>query len=330
MVALFAALPGMARAANDPPVPIRIRYSAPSTCPSERDFVARLQRRYPIFLGAPNGGDVVELHVSVREAGDGASGEVRIVRGSAASVRTVTGDSCDETVTALALVTAVVLDAPDLPDAEPMAALTPEPTHSEPSRASPAPPASGDVPVPQPDHRYSLQIGAGLGLRTAVLPGTSVGSQAQIRVALLQPVVRAMLATFSSHTGGSLATQAGTADFLFMAGELRGCPVMWSRGPVEAGPCATIELGRLRGSGDRTEKGTVQAGTWLAPGALADWRITLGPLVLAMAGGLGFPLIRDRFYFELREGSAIQRIPVHQAPYVDLRAEVTLGFSTSQ
>jgi hypothetical protein len=48
-------------------------------------------------------------------------------------------------------------------------------------------------------------------------------------------------------------------------------------------------------------------------------------LLLAAAVGPGFPLVRDRFYFELKGDGWSERVLVHQPPPVDWRAEMLVG-----
>src|SRR5258708_7584685 len=97
--------PAWAQHAHAPGTPVALRYSAQPACPDENAFRARVGERAPVaFAAGAERSLIVEAFVAEQSYG-------RLVledRGTAVT-REVTGATCDEVVSALALIAAVLL-----------------------------------------------------------------------------------------------------------------------------------------------------------------------------------------------------------------------------
>ena len=114
----------------------RIRYRAPSDCPSEDAFIAAVAERGGHLETPPSAER--RFDITIRKAEVGFTGSLGVrAEGELSDPREVQGGSCAEVVDALAVVTAIALSAqPEAP--------APEPAHDEPrvvtaAQATPAP-----------------------------------------------------------------------------------------------------------------------------------------------------------------------------------------------
>ena len=117
--AAFSMVASRAVAQPNPPVaPVRLEYHAPDACPDERAFVARVRSRTTRFVLAgadATGGDEVarSFSVDVSTTPHGVEGRLtslEATRTPAPATRVVAGETCDEVVDALALITALAVD----------------------------------------------------------------------------------------------------------------------------------------------------------------------------------------------------------------------------
>ncbi|MGH7294495.1 MAG: hypothetical protein ACRELB_06170, partial [Polyangiaceae bacterium] len=92
--------------------PIRIEYAAPPTCPPESAFFAQLRARTSRVTRAATGARARTFAVTVVPRGRRIAGHlvIRDPDGATAAERDVAGDTCEEVVEALALVTALSVD----------------------------------------------------------------------------------------------------------------------------------------------------------------------------------------------------------------------------
>jgi len=100
---------------------LRIEYSAPPTCPNQAEFLARVQARLSAARAPEPGEFARTVSVAVNKEEDGFSARLQFVdaRGETI-VRTLSGKTCDEVVSGIALVTAHALEAPDDERREPV------------------------------------------------------------------------------------------------------------------------------------------------------------------------------------------------------------------
>jgi hypothetical protein len=278
-----------ARAAVASPEIDAIDYSAPTACIDGPTFRARLAA-LPGLPGAVARPD----HVTVRilESDGGFAGEVAVVHTDGAHTeRKVVGESCDEVVLALELVTALALglEAPT--------------THQPPpAPPKPAPPAPAPVPVGAPAPvrarwRFTAALRASLvtGFSGGGTSGVLVAPEAALGVTLDSPgVVAPSFEISGSWTEtGSLHTVDGSVTVSAGFPGLTACPI---RVPIGAGlglrPCLLVSAGELAAtSGTSTKQEPAFA---VSPLARLEWR--LGRFLLEADGGASFRP-HTQFYF---------------------------------
>jgi hypothetical protein len=287
-----------------------LEYRAGHGCPDEAVFRSRIEVRTP---GALDPRASRSLSVTL-EGGEPSRGRLLLTTEGAPVMRDVTGASCDEVASALALIAAVLLErgaGPDEPGAppaspppaeEPPVASGPPPVPPPPAPSSvpppPAGPAEADAAGPPPRVRWALGAQAllGGGAGPALAGGVRVSGEASIDVAA-GPALRLSVAWYP---GTDLGTELGPVRFSLIAGRLEVCPVRLSAGSFSLSPCLTLDAGRISASPSDPLPGAEpgEARLWLAPGALARLAWFFGPVVgVEVEGGVTVPLDRYRFYF---------------------------------
>lgn len=308
---------------------VYLRYAAPADCPNERDFFARMLHRDDSLTRADEPGPgVARVTLTLTQEGGRSQGRLDVERRGVVDQRVVEADTCEEVVTALALVAVLSLEASPPPEPAPVEVapgLLTDASTLPPPAPAPPPVELGPPPLaPRPERH--LDVTAGVAVHTAAAPVTLIGAGASVRYRSNAPFAHAFALAFSRSRSRVLTSRAGDATFGLSVAELRACPWLWGAGPVELGPCAVVEGGVLVGSGSNTQQPAREVGAWVAPGLLLDGRLELGRFVLAAGAGLAAPLVRDRFYFEIEDSSPLI---VHQAPRLDYRAEVLVGVRLS-
>ena len=324
-------------------------YQAPAVCPARAEIVARINRYAPDTVLQEGTGADGRIDVIITSDGSGFQAAIRGVRtGEAETAQVVPGVTCAETANAAALVIAILVD----PDAglhspePPRSAVTPVPESSaanapgsmnEPA-ATPAP-ASSAVEAPAPDRgtpppsgaresrpaRWTLGVSGLVGATSAlgrlasldVLAGAHIESRERITIA---PFV----GVFLHYAASTLTTDTDAeAAFRLLAGRVSACPVRawFGRGGAWIAPCASFELGQLRGTGN-TVPSYSPAVLWAAAGLAGRSQVQVGPLFLAAEVGVSFPLLSDHFYFAPSETPG-----VYEVPPVAVAANLGLGAS---
>ena len=257
-------------------------YQAPPECPNRDYFWAQLWARSTrLQWGSP---DHLAITVNARISGGDSRyfGQLRLVDPVGAVVeRDVAGPTCWEVSAALALITAVSLDAlptPWLP--------------------------TNPVPPRQKKEPKRVTIGPTLGIHKAVAPQVvpTLGLSATYRYPhrLGSPELRfeALVSLDKERPVFDGTMRVGSARFLWMSTRWTACALQVNLASATLGPCALFELGRLRGSGKTQTGGASSAtGWWLAPGAVLNWSLQADPLWVRFAGGAVRPLVRDTFKF---------------------------------
>jgi hypothetical protein len=251
--------------------------------------------------------------VNTAEA-DGFHGTVTVTELDGASAqRTVSARSCEEVVTALALVTALaIVPEVDSPAANEDPALIPKAmTHPDVLQVSSGP------------GRRAIHVNAGAQL--AVFQGVAPTAMIGIPVFL---EARQLLGQRSWRVGFAYAASDttaanGRASFSWMAAHLQLCPVGVERHRtflLES--CAWFEVGGLSAAGAVVANPRAETRLWLAPGILGRVRWRVSPRVFTeIEIGAGFPLIRDRFYFGPADTT------IHQVPWLTETGRIGLGVS---
>jgi hypothetical protein len=281
----------------DPGSTVGVAYEAPSRCPDASAFVERLRARTSHGDLAPSS-EVARFIVIVSSTQAASSARIEFSGADSQPVtRTVSGRTCEEVVSAAALITALAIEA-TLGGAP---AVIPEAT--EPAATSP--PVRDTVVAPSPGEPRSIWLrGGGLGASGGLDSWTPGGGYAWGvfgELAGRAPLVFARLTL--RGTAGSTSVEARSATFTSLMARLSLCPFsLQISEPISLIPCAAIDVGRLTGQGEASaELRTPRSAAilWSAAEAVLLVRWQLGDLVAIEAGGeLGFPLVRHTFVFE--------------------------------
>jgi hypothetical protein len=305
LVALLATSGGRARATEPDPSaePVRVEYEAPEGCPVEGAFWAAVTARTPKVRRGEASAPARTFAIRLSTEGDGSTGHlvVRAVDGSTTE-REVAGDTCEEVVSALALIAALAVDPnattkplPLPPAPPPPRAPAPPPPHPAAAVAT-ARPASEAAPLAA---QSAASVGGvvAVGAAPAPLFGASLGVAAtRPREGWLAPTVRLGIAVAST---GTIGVSGGAASFGAVTGAVDGCPGGWSVGRWRLEPCLRLEAGVVQAQGEGVVQPRTDTHPWAAAGvvARAEWRFFAG-FFADLAAGVTVPLVRTTFFFE--------------------------------
>jgi hypothetical protein len=311
----FAAATGVSlvarvTSAQFPDEAVRFHYRAPAGCPDGETFASRVQARTGrARLGEP--GELArQFDVEVQMDGQGARARLSFTDSQgAAVVRAVRGETCDEVVSAIALVTALAIEAgpnepgASAPPAEPSqkAATAPE------VETAPNAPRSRGLRAPEPDAlawsfgvegSMSSWLGPGLSLGVGAFAEAGTYAGPSGRVTLLRATSHAMI----EHRDRPSVFRR--ADFTAYIARVGGCPLALGLGAgFRVLPCASFGLGQLEGEGHESEglspggSGAILWADVLAELRL-DWTLS-DSLVFSADGELGVPFfLEHRFRFK--------------------------------
>jgi hypothetical protein len=284
----------------EPSLDVPVTYQASPPCPDRVTFLNEVRRRIEDSTAAA---EVESIAVEIAQRAKRFDGRLVLKDHSGdKSTRSINGENCEEVASALALITALALQAklPSEPE-EPIAA-EPAAEKEPPTPSAPQPPASQGL-------RFELD--AQFGAASAYAPNPSL-------------TLRAFVGALTNHAlfriGLGYATSAGTrrslgdADFALLAARADICALLDDTNALTVGLCGSFELGYLRAAG--TDSGVLDArkgGTlWAAPGLLGLLRYAPSPAFrLELGAGAQFPLYREQFIFRLANGTddEIHRIP---------------------
>lgn len=312
----------------DDPVTVQLEYEGPALCPDGAAFTREVLARAPRARVAAPAERARTLLARVKPGGGHGYDGVLVVRdtGGATTERAVHAPSCDELVTALAVIAAMVIDpmtaktgaidaGSALPDAtadgaEPADAGGPPPiTPPAPLTPPTTPRPRGPPPEPEPERREHWEISAGAG-------GGAIGGSAPTLLfsvpvffevsrnsaGLVDPALRIRFertATAAAERGAFTRT-GGAVDL---------CPIALRARSLRAQPCARVELAALSVSGREVEPIRSDLRPWFALGPVARVRLELGsPVFIELEGALLFAVVRDRFFVE--PGTLVYRAPL--------------------
>jgi hypothetical protein len=264
--------------------PFRVEYSTGPQCEKLDRFSLELLARSRHLRPAAPGEYGFVFRIALYEERGQLRGRLSLREESGReTVRTVPGASCDEVVTALAVIAAVLVDSD--------AGLNRAPEPEAGARAQDA-------------ELGALSAGAGVGFlrQGGVAPSTRSGLGIEADIALeTASLISPLFALSYNYTlSESVATPSGTASLKWWALRSSLCPVTWPlHGPLRLRACGIFDVGELEGTGERTELPATESMTWLALGG--SGRLSVVPfagLALMLEAGLFAPLARDRFYFD--------------------------------
>jgi hypothetical protein len=352
--ALFAVLAASAALAGA--APVRIDYHAEPGCPDTAAFLRAVAALTPNAQAPEPGARARRFTVRIERARAELIGRLHIeeIDGVGAE-REVRAPTCNDVVAALALVTALAIDAGPI-DAPPPASASASPSSApppppRPSATIPAPPAtsappsssavprppppppafsaSGAVPLPPPPPPSPttwaphLELGAAANAWGAVAPRAAWGGSAFLDWSGwgptdFTPSVRLGVGVAESPPS---AAGRGSAAFRLVAVRVAGCPFLLATGPLVTRPCVGLDFGALHGMGSGLIHSFRQTRTWGDLGVGPRLQLRLGrSWVLEGEATLLLPLIRDTFVFEQ------PRTIIHEVPVVSAAGALGLGW----
>jgi hypothetical protein len=295
---------------------VRLSYSAAAACPSGAEFESAVRARLRRGRVADAGELAREYRVVVTPHGTKHVARLSFVDpAGSAIVREVSADGCAEAVRAMALVTALAIDAVVPEDPRPVAPTAaassngatqqgPRAAGPQPSPAAapadqppdPLPPFTRGPPPSTPWRQPRLALGARATLTTAKAPDPLFGAEL---FAALEGSGSGWLVHLglAGERGARFRSDPGEARFSFLGGRLEGCWSFALASGLRALPCALFEAGAVVAEGFSDESRTV-VDPWMATGPTARLDLDWGPGKAALEGGVLFPLTyRDRTIF---------------------------------
>ncbi|WP_441292546.1 hypothetical protein ACSRUE_21060 [Sorangium sp. KYC3313] len=322
---ISAALGGSAVAHAQPSAaPLRFEYRAEAGCPTEAEFRARVGARLRRNIAETDAASAYVVIIEQRDRRFIGRLSVRAADGTAAD-RDVAGDTCDDVVAALAVVTALAVDtqAGDAPvaaatpavSASPSAVAAPPPPVGAPPASAPpagAPPAGNArtrPPAPEPDATTHLVLGAQLLVGQMIgVPSFGARISAEPPLAVTTRGVGPARFDADLEVSSDVPVAGGSASFLRAALGADACPLGASLGVLRLSPCARVEGGLVSASRRGIAPARSVTRGWLALGLPVRARLPLwGPLVLDADAGVRLPLLRDGFFPDGADAAA--RLP---------------------
>jgi hypothetical protein len=288
LLPLLALLARVARvAAAEDVEPSRLVYSAEGVerCPTARDFEASVRERIRRGRLADAEEPAREYRVEMRAVGSRVVARLDFAEANGAKrTREVASETCADAASAIALVTALAIDAAGTEHADDGGAgegtLTPSealglvpPANATPAAVAPA--AKSPAPVVKPAAPVSLF--ASLGADGTVPWLVDLG--------------------FAGERGSQEPNGPGSTRFSFLGARVRGCVFAWQPIPtLDVQPCAVIETGAVVAEGFIQHPET-QVDGWFAAGVAGRVTLRIGPAAIAAEVGPLFPITRNHYVF---------------------------------
>lgn len=287
--------------AVEPTIPYEVRATGNAEC-APAAFAAKIAVLSSRLRPAQSGEAALDFFLEIAKTERVFNGRLRVreLDGNE-TTRAITGVSCDEVLTALALIAAVLID----PNA------TPRPADIAPQRVESSIARRGPVAVGAGFWQFAAGVGA--GVETAVGPEIVPTVSFQGETALLGRGILSPRLALAVHraAGSTVATLEGSAHFRWTAARTSACPVRFSISDrLALRPCLFFDLGVLDATGQQTYRGASAQVTWYALGALARAEyVPFAPLSIGLDGGILVPLVQDTFYFDPKQPSETLEIP---------------------
>ena len=291
VVALALALLGTRSAqAENSASAFRAESVGDSICPETMDFSKQLLRRTKGLRQALPQEAAVTFRIGVNSESGAVVGRLMVVESDGNETeRVVSGVGCDEVVSALALIAAVLV--------APSGSGTRLPVRPA------AAPAVASEPVKR-DAKARWRFAGGIaqtldgGVAPQVSPGVALELAAELnRSSTLSPLF-AVSVTRSLPIRAT--TAAGVGRFEWQAIRFSSCAFRWqTAAPIVTRLCAFFDVGEIRAAGENTERSDSVTAPWLAAGGTL--RVELHPLPslgVTLEPGVLMPIRRGRFYFE--------------------------------
>jgi hypothetical protein len=311
--------------AEEPSTALRLVYEASPGCPSAPSFRGQVVARTARVRFVDGEATDRVLFVSIVDEPGRTVGRLRVdeLQGSSLA-RELSGASCDEVASALALIAALAFD--------PQAKIDPAPAPAAPKPA-PAPAAPKPAPAaPRPASRAPTKdapwrVTAGLQGRFVSGPLPGFWPQAGLFIGLdsRKPGWPSPSVRFTALTTWRNGYEAGdgNASFSFVGGALEGCPARWPLlATLDVRPCLGLEAAWMRSEGQLGLQARRADLLWLSlsPSGRLRWAPG-GAFFLEGQAGLSIPLTPYRFVFEQPD------VVIHKVPPLGGLAALSLGLS---
>jgi hypothetical protein len=342
---------------------IRLTYSgADLDCPDEGRFFQAVTARTDLVRRAAEGEPARAFVVSITRDASGIRGALSITGlDGSVSKREVTGESCNEVVSALALITALAIDplASTAPESSVVAAapsssaaasdVAPATPPSDAPR--PAGPSIGLVaPIAQPSAREPGALDHAAESPSPQAPSApahpsrwAVGVEGQSLAGLVHGwgvggggffdvtgtahghLIPSLRASFFAVTTRVTFSGSVGAKLDWYVARMEACPIRFvGSSDLGLSLCAALDVGMLRSTGVGLQSDGTQLRPWLAPALLG--RFGWSPadaLVLEAGAGPTIPITRYSFYFEQ---SGLSEAPLQRILPVAATLEVDAGY----
>jgi hypothetical protein len=287
--------------AAPPGQPFRLEYWAHGNCPDAIEFARQIRARAPRLRPAIADEPALGFYAELDARTDVATGVLvtRSLDGREVK-REVRGPSCDDVVTALALIIALAADPTQPSDAAAGAAKRARAPRSPDEAQDPEQfePLTAPVADSDPNGRWSFGVGGGLEFDSTIAPspgyGLNVGFEAEgpggspWRGLLGLSAIRSAAA----DTG----TSGGMASFTWLAFRATACPVRWPQEtPLFLRACGFLDAGELSGSVVFDAARRDATHMWFGLGAFARIEALVGVVSFQLEGGGVAPLEHDEF-----------------------------------
>ncbi|MGK3996968.1 hypothetical protein [Sorangium sp. So ce1024] len=307
--------------------PLRVEYRAEAGCPTEADFRDRVVARLRRPLGEADAASAYVVTIEERDGRFAGRLGVRAADGAAFD-RDVAGDTCDDVVAALAVVTALAIDARAAE--APATAVAPAAAASASAAAAPRPPVAGargrpsaapptnapspapPVPAPPPAEDATTRLTLGAQLLFGQRSGQrSLGARlfAEPPVAAPDHGIGPLRFHADLETSSGVPAADGSASSWLAAVAADACPLGATFGALHLAPCARVGGGLHSASrrGDAPARSATRG--WLAIALPVRARLPLwGPLVLDAEAGVRVPLLRGDLPVEGAEAADAPRV----------------------
>ena len=324
---MAASVVASVRGANaDDVVPVQFDYEPRVGCPSSDAFVREVLARAPRARLATTADQPRSLVVRIRSSARGLDGTLVVREADGhATERTVHAQDCDELVTALAVIAAIVIDplsarggriddleagAADAADAAPALAIATDAAVKEHDEAWLAP-KEEPYDSGAATHPWLVSAGGGGGIVGGVSPVVLLSVPLFVEVSrvvtdVFEPTVR--LRFERTSIGAVTEETGGGASFALTSGAVDLCPVAFRGGSVRLQPCLRAEVGALSVQGRDVDPIRSDVRPWFAVGLLGRARLEIAkPIFAELEGALLAAAVRDRFFVE--PATAIYRPP---------------------
>jgi hypothetical protein len=291
------ALERSARAEAPSPIAIRTAEELHEGCPRSPSLVERLTARLQRIHEAADDENAVRVEIRVERIGGLSHGRLTLGVGSDRAEREASSPSCEEVVSALAVMAAIGLDEGALP----APAGPPTPSVVTPARPPPKAPAlvaARPAPSkPRGDAYPALSLATAIqsSANRAVILMPALSGEIGFR-SVLAPSIRLGV---GRSVPESFVTPQGAARVQWTELLLDSCVELFRVETLRAGPCLNAEVGRLDVVVRAPLQYRSQSRWWVTAGGSAkvSWQLHRR-FSLELSGGVRVPVIRDRLFFE--------------------------------